>query len=98
MAYKIKGLFTDIVVILGIALLIIFAFQLLAYAIPIIFIIWAIKWSIGKIKGTVHEKKHFASQSNSRSKKQHIEAEKQTFDYFNLNNSKVIDVEYEEVN
>lgn len=98
MAYKIKSLFTDIAVILGIALLVILAFQVLAYVIPVVFIIWAIKWSVKKIKGTVHEKEHVTHKSDLQNKNQHIEAERQTFDSFNSNNSKVIDVEYEEVN
>jgi hypothetical protein len=98
MVYKIKSFFTNIAVILGIILIVIFAFRLLAYAIPVIFIIWLIKWAIGKIKGMVHEKEHIINRSSSPNKNIHIEKEKETFDNFNLNNSKVVDVEFEEVN
>lgn len=107
MTYKIKSLFTNVVVILGVLLILSFVFKVLAYAIPIIFIIWLLKLAVNKIGGklgTVHERRNIKGHrtvkdtTKTRNENIHIDRESETFNYFNLNNSKVVDVEFEEVN
>jgi predicted membrane protein len=100
MTYKFKEAVTYIAILLGIILLLGVVFQVLVYAVPVIFIMWAVKWVIGKIKGTVHEHKHKQTihQEKHKSKDAGIEREKVKYDYYNINKSNVVDVEYEELN
>lgn len=93
MTYKFKDIVTYIGIALGVMLLLSAVFRVLVYAVPVIFIIWGIKW----IKGTFHERKQTRSRKKSNIEFETIENEKVNFDYYANNKSSIVDVEYEEL-
>ncbi|WP_163194150.1 hypothetical protein [Clostridium thermarum] len=98
MTYKFKDIVTYIAIAFGAMLLLSAVFQVLVYAVPVIFIIWAIKWIIGKIMGTVHEHKQTRSWKKSNNEFESIDSEKVNLDYYTNYKSSIVDVEYEELN